>query len=703
MNNKTEKIDKLNNVLNQLKTEFVGLDDIIDEIGKNIFPWYITPELNNRPVLISLWGMSGVGKSSLVKRLLELLDLSSSTLTFDCGTEAGDNDKSISKKLYDYYLLDDIEVSSATSLERSDIFVFDEFQHARFLDEQGCELRNQALQPVFTLIDSGKLELQEPDWQNSSFVNFCGDLKVFVSESDSNAEIKLDQGVIKNPEEVKRYLEGVGMFYYDRGIPGVMPAHDWEPLDKGEEDPYRPLSVIENKILRHLYRKTKKVKNITCSELLSEINSIKTLGELSDYLENTKKYITGPQIIDCSKSLIFILGNLDEAFKVSADTSSDVDADIFYEETSRVTVADIKEALKSRFRPEQIARFGNNLIKYPTLRKKHFEEVIEKELNRICSEFKKNFNIGVTTTPTFKKLIYSESVFPTQGVRPVFSTINSLFNPLLSKVLVQADGLTGLSVQIDTPASSFKIPETKVIFNYSDGITKEETIKLTLGADRDPSKRKTRFINGIHEAGHAIVMAYKFGIIPLSIVAVSTDHGGFCITLDKDRIGEIDSREQIRGDVAVSLGGWCAERLIFNRDKWLLGSSSDIQSAWDQLSTAFYKEGYENFMSYSSPRAHDGEGIPRGLKDTQAQESIESLFRGVQAEVTMILNDNRRLLLETGKELGNVGEISGSRFMELIETFGGSLKPDHIKKMKEETSPDYYEKTIDTLLSEYKY
>ena len=46
----------------------------------------------------------------------------------------------------------------------------------------------------------------------------------------------------------------------------------------------------------------------------------------------------------------------------------------------KVSISDIKEALKQRFRAEQIARLGNNLIKYPTLKKEHFIKIIKKRI-----------------------------------------------------------------------------------------------------------------------------------------------------------------------------------------------------------------------------------------------------------------------------------------------------------------------------------
>ena len=77
-----DRINTLKSATEILKKEFVGLDDVIDEIMKSVKPWYITPEVIKRPVIVSLFGMTGTGKSSVVKRLTELLKINNKTLYF---------------------------------------------------------------------------------------------------------------------------------------------------------------------------------------------------------------------------------------------------------------------------------------------------------------------------------------------------------------------------------------------------------------------------------------------------------------------------------------------------------------------------------------------------------------------------------------------------------------------------------------------
>ena len=47
--------EKLEEVKLALKDKFIGIDDAIDKIIDSISLWYLTPELQFRPLIVSLW------------------------------------------------------------------------------------------------------------------------------------------------------------------------------------------------------------------------------------------------------------------------------------------------------------------------------------------------------------------------------------------------------------------------------------------------------------------------------------------------------------------------------------------------------------------------------------------------------------------------------------------------------------------------
>jgi cell division protease FtsH len=120
---------------------------------------------------------------------------------------------------------------------------------------------------------------------------------------------------------------------------------------------------------------------------MKELLECKTLGDYFTIIRGADKIIRMPKKIDCSKGLVFVLGNLDEAYGIHDDISPDVEADMFRSITEDIGITEVKTALQERFRNEQIGRFGNNIITYPSLSKKNFQDIIEKEVSRIFDKF----------------------------------------------------------------------------------------------------------------------------------------------------------------------------------------------------------------------------------------------------------------------------------------------------------------------------
>ena len=81
-----ERIEKrtkeLEIVKTKLKEKFIGIDNVIDKVINNISLWYLTPEFQFRPLIISLWGITGVGKTDLVRTLVKYLNFTDKLLKF---------------------------------------------------------------------------------------------------------------------------------------------------------------------------------------------------------------------------------------------------------------------------------------------------------------------------------------------------------------------------------------------------------------------------------------------------------------------------------------------------------------------------------------------------------------------------------------------------------------------------------------------
>ena len=686
-----DRIKLLDSALIQLKEEFVGLDDIIDQLGASVYAWYVTPEIITRPTIVSIWGMTGTGKTSVVKRLISLLYLDDVRISFDCG-ECRDNNKSISTDIMDTFgKSEESDSGDRFSGSNSLVFMFDEFQYARTINESGEEEVAPSLRPIWSILDSGIIDIND---YNYDFSNLCDFIDELVDTSKSLPHIIIKDNHIESPDDVSAFLN-IMFFHYDRG-PSIKTDNT--------EDQNKPLEVLTSRYLRTIIRRLNNKSDALGSRVAKELISGEyTIGQLAERLEDIKKLAASSRKLDCSKSLVFILGNLDEAYKDSSDISPDIDADLFYDITSRVTTTDIKEALKERYRPEQIGRLGNNIIKYPTLSKDSFKKIIDLEIGRILDRFSEVDKIKVVFEQSMKDLLYSESVYPTQGVRPVLSSIDTLITPYLSKVVEHKGRSKSVCIGVVGGVRDFRLPcvDIRLKFDKADEVIVEQ--KLELGKERCPENRKKRYICAVHEIGHAVMYSWCKGEVPDNIVSVSTDHGGFCSTYDRRFAGEIDCRRDVLDEVRVSLGGYQAERVIYsNPDMWLLGSSSDIRSLWKELSSAVMDCGFDLPLPLSHRDVEQNGSISNGLdckdvmvtnKSTGDGRILELIKEGMDY-VWSVLSEEKELIKKAAIKLGEQGSMSGQEFSDFIRQYGNKLTLDKMKEVYGERDPEYYLKEL---------
>lgn len=716
-----EKKKKLEEIFSTLKSEFVGLDSILDEIKTSITPWYLTPEIINRPVVVSLWGMTGTGKTSVISRLVELLNYKDKTLFFDCGLESDDTGSgggNISDTVANKLGLEDYD-GKAENLYEDIIFVFDEFQYSRTLDESGCELTKSPLRPIWEIMDNGKISINSFTYEVNKIINFVEDFNSFIRREKLDPE--LVDGKFKNIEDYNRVVNSLELKRHYRGGPYLDTVDDYEDEEEESAETIskknKRLDLFED--IYYLNAFIKKLNNNSTEDRLGyrvfdDINKSTKVSEVLNILNTYKKVAMEPRILYCKKSLVFILGNLDEAFGVEKDLNPDYDADVFKDITSKVSITDIKDALKKRFRAEQIARFGNNIIKYPTLNREEFTKIIVKEMNRVSEEFKKSSNIELKYGDDIIKLLYFEGVYPVQGVRPLFTTIGNLITPILSDIVLNKESdddnevLLSLKNIEDLTKNLLKIPETTLEIKYiSSGKSFDKKIKLQLGELRNPKNKKTRYITSVHESGHAIVAMYLNKKYPTTIVSVSTNNGGFCDTFVKEDVDKIDSKEDIDNEVMISLGGYLAEKLVYedHPEKCLMGSGSDLLGAWNILSDSIYNTGYLIPMLFSNYKVEfKGGGIPNGFdinsieyfnKDTiKIDYIIQRIWDSLIEKTNTILKNEVKLLKEMSLYLGENGSIPIDKLKELVEKYGKELTPEYMKNSKSDEDY-YYSKLID--------
>jgi cell division protease FtsH len=383
-------------------------------------------------------------------------------------------------------------------------------------------------------------------------------------------------------------------------------------------------------------------------DFLKKFSDIHSLIKFLQIIKDSKPKL---ETRNYQKSLIFVLGNLDECFTMSSDLNSDLDADYFYEKTKNTSIIDIRKALLKRFRAEQIARLGSTHIIYPSLNKKAFKSIISKELLTFEKMVKEKFSNeestivnSVSFSENINDLIYKEGVFPVVGARSVFSIVNEIISdkfPFIIKNLLSFDVTSNKSV--DVKFEYFKRTTTIEISFYNSEskalITKENfkyNVKIDkLRIEKDKGKQIHR---AVHEAGHAvcsIILENSFPEVVYSVVLNNRDSGFNLLNSDDFYYHR---KNTYMNRIGTILGGYAAETIIFGDENVSNGSSSDIENATSLLNTLMKDTGFMTNMI--------GKYVSKSFVSTMMENANYSLI-----DENDVINNRIQKMLTDGLEM----------------------------------------------------
>lgn len=604
--------EQLESAKTQLKKEFVGLDRVIDDLIESVSYWYYFPDLQKKPVVVNLWGLTGVGKTSLVNRLVALLSYSEHFYPFNLSEHDWDIKRTISE-LYE------------KQSDQNFIMLFDEFQNVRTITEEGTERRN--FYPyLWEMLDTGKI----PTFNYNYRLNELNELETRLKKM-LNLGIKVKDGlVIENQAIFKDEME----LQTNHGRRKRGNAEKSELFFVPEEFHESILELSRDKL--NIFSEVK--------EELRKMDGHQTI----EFIRKVMIHAMAAKYLDCTKSLIFIVGNLDEAYQMTRNFDTDISADEFHEQSLRITLPKIKSALKKRFRSEQISRLGNNHIIYPAFDKRTFEKLILLELQKTKDETASKFGIQLEFTESVTRLIYNEGVYPTQGTRPLFSSIHQIINTQVPKIVYH---LLQLNEPIETVQIDYESRQLNFKFYADQQVQYEfqERILLRLEKLRKNKKDEIQAICAVHESGHAIVSTILLKCIPESVYSATTssDNQGFVFT--KMRWDYL-SKGEMRNRVATLLGGYAAEKIIFGEENLTNGSESDIQKATNIVCDLLKNCGFDMF-----PAAFQNEHPETNLflNDDDGilnKKALEIIVSGLRLAM-QTLNEQKRLLLKMSEYL----------------------------------------------------
>jgi Peptidase family M41/ATPase family associated with various cellular activities (AAA) len=587
-----ERKQKLDEVKLELKKYFIGIDAIIDSLVDYLQVWYLVPEILNRPIIINLWGMTGVGKTDLIRKMIKFLNFQDRFAEVELSN--------IDSTSYLSSVTDVLERNGINDGKAS-VVLFDEIQRFNTIDSDGKPMQQSKYTDFWELLSDGRLSKKQKD-----------DFDYYLSS------------FMWNQKDIKKRI-----------------ANKEENVD---EDP-----MVDSWSAQNL----KKMLNLDIDQYNPEI----TQKEMIDIIMKAKMKKTVYEPIDHSKTLIIISGNLDEAFSMANQTSdADIDADIFHAFTKKITLVDIKNALSRKFRPEQVARFGNIHLIYNSLKKKDFEKVIDREIKRIIQTTNDRFDIKLSIAPTINQLIYRNGVFPVQGVRPVFSSVVDILESNLSKLMYTALTTKAKTVTIDYNVEKSMIEAT---------IGKKSILMPYVG--RIDEIRESNLDDAVanisvHECGHAVLYMSLFNLVPLQLKSkiASSYAGGFTFPHMMH-----ETKENIIHKIKIYLAGGIAEELVFGKQNASIGRIHDREQATGLTIDFIRRYGFdEEFQAnYSMEFGHT-------MDKTVTDIDVEKMIARMVSETKELLSAHQPLLMEMSIELANKGTMEAKEIAVLAKKYG---------------------------------
>jgi len=589
-----------------LKKHFVGIDHIIDGVMKNIEAWYVLPEILTRPVILNLWGLTGVGKTDLVRRLVKELSFQDRFLELQLVNKGGSTTTKLEEEI-DY---------SSIEPGKPGILLLDEIQRFRSISNKDDEIFDYKYQDVWTLLSDGRFS------------------------TDASMKRKITEMIIETLywEEQRKKEED-----------------DEEGLSrKQRRDQHYKMVYWEATALKKLLKLEDDLEEIMTWDFEKKVGCLKKHHDRADTYEG----------IDYSKLLIFISGNLDEAFSMANNVNDiDLDADVFHNHSKRVNLIEIKEALKKRFKPEQIARFGNVHFIYPSLSKSSYREIMIRQITRILKEAKLKTTLDFKVDDSVYDFIYRNGVFPAQGTRPLFSTISSSIENSIPHFILG---------MVDKDMSNATLA-------YRDNILyllENEEISVSCVGEIDKIRAKNpiekKIAVSVHEAGHAVSYSVLFGLVPTQITAdtVSDIYEGF------SGVHKCFTEKQMELDrVCTLLSGRAAEEIVFGEDRISRGCIGDLHKATSLVSSMVRMAGMGSKMARVIPQGSIHHEITEANADAARSDvEIEEIVQEQADRARETLIDNLEFFNRIVEELIERTSLLPEEFKQIADEYGIETK-----------------------------
>jgi cell division protease FtsH len=553
------------------------------------------------------------------------------------------------------------------------------------------------LKTFWELLDSGMLHKRGEFW------NVRTPLKVleFMSKICLKCHMDIKDGVWVNAEECLKDFKAYDIqkfrevFNFELENTHEIKQQDENRTITSEDETSEPKPINPDEVVIPFF-----IKESYLERIIGLYD--KSTGQISDVLDiyHRLEKMDCDQIIDFifevyesakkgydlkfNDSIIFVIANLDEAYQISFDVNPDMSPDQFRKITEKISIVEIKEALKKRFRNEQITRLGNIQVIYPSFSEQNFRDLIQMSLDNYAKEAYKLTGYVLEFDDTIKQIIYEEGVFPTHGTRPIFSTVHEIVKSKFPEIIRNIteneliDRIYSIKYTFDTEHNIIVVYCHDIHGFVVTNITFDIKLRLKKLRDSDINDEE-QALCALHESGHFVMYAKLFGKMPEKLVSRTTDNrtGGFLME-DVDEAKKKVSKRDMLNEIKVLLGGYVAEKYVFG-EEMTSGASNDLFRATQLASRVVRRFGMGSFAYVATNT--DEQDDPEGLLIKEENQiyinrEIKDIINNAENEIRHVFADSewRKMLKQSALYLCNNSAMSKEKMKEIYDNVADDVK-----------------------------
>ena len=596
-----------------LRSTHLGIDTAIDRVLDAVRPWHLFAETQQRPRVVGLWGMTGTGKSTLVRSVVEHLQLTDRTFWLDAGE--------CRKPSW-------LDNTLERLLEHHDgkpfVLVVDEFQHARTIKGGTEQEEPGELRRLWELLDSGRTTITEPNtYQERSLMDMADRMRACLAQGVKVKHGRVTRGLAvyrnimleetqshrwRNHRRPRRLSE----MDADPQERWLIPSHSWEWL---RDALGRGMSMLQ------------------LEYELEQLDGPATLAWVEALLARMRT----PPLLDGSKALVLVLGNLDELYVGGKEPWPEMDPDVLLRRHRQLGTAGVHQALLELFRVEQVGRLGTDHIVFPPMGRETVVLLLRRETDALAERLGAGCGIRLTVGNALLAHLQAEATIAVLGARPLIEAVQRVLPVLFAEAVGHATVREAQAVELDWEGR-------RAVARVPDEGVAPFPLRWPLPAKSAHTEHPEDLRRyAVHEAGHVVCGELLAGRKALQVCARTSQErtGGF-VLWDRDT-SPVITRQRAIGRLAALLGGWAAERVVFGADAVSTGCQGDLQMASNMALDLVKETGLGNDRLFHAEHPESpGPGFRTRLADVEAQAvawltEAESLaLRTLEAERALV-------------------------------------------------------------------